>query len=197
MNATQGCTATVVLTEAEVQRMNLLPDAQFEANTESHLCDFVAHGPEVLHARLAQGQYDDETQEYTHWWLRWSDAGHRELKTGPSCDKLTGEDGCLFVAGHPGECDDGLGLPDGPWALQGAADEWGWAWEVLKGESCMYVDEDIPQAEVVEAQQWAAEEIEARMAQEESQEESQEAGPMVIVWEPDPSTPNRWTLRES
>ncbi|MFE9833997.1 hypothetical protein ACFYP4_02440 [Streptomyces sp. NPDC005551] len=99
-----GCTARAALSEAEAKHFNELEDAEHAVDTDPGLCELDTHGPEVRHVMMVQNQYDGETS--TSWWLRWDDAGEREIKVEPYCDRPMEDPGqfCLLVAEHLGQC---------------------------------------------------------------------------------------------
>lgn len=99
----QMCLATAVLTGAEVEQLDELPDAELGVETDPVECEFIAHGPEVLHSYMVQNQFDGTTE--TSWWLRWSDEGHREIRVEPPCGGAHEDLSCLLVLNHPGGCE--------------------------------------------------------------------------------------------
>jgi hypothetical protein len=89
--------------------MNALPHAVFDVSIRPHPCEFTVHGPEVRHAFNTQVQ-DDEKGGLVLWWLLWDDSGNRELKIAPGCHRIVGEERCLLIDEHPGDCDEEIGF---------------------------------------------------------------------------------------
>lgn len=179
----KDCGATAVLTEAEVQRFSEMPDGEHAVDANQGECEFSEHGPEVLHASLMQTQYDGTTE--TPWWLRWSDDGHREIKVEPFCRRPGGDDLCLLVVDHPGECEVS-GEDDGgdAWNLVYSLDgEDGWSWELRQGNRLLHFTDELSREQGKEAQEWAA----AMLL------EFEEA--VVSGWTPNKDVPDYWTAR--
>lgn len=158
MNLT-GCMATAALTDAEVRRLKALPNSEHAVTTVPRACEFEKHDAEVLHGHLVQSQFDGEKS--VSWWLRWDDAGFREITKEPTCEKLREEDGlCLLVVKHPGRCNDGRAEEGGgEWTLVFDPDEEeGFpAWELRQGDSVLYDEDTLSRDQITEALAWAVE----------------------------------------
>ncbi|MER6526638.1 hypothetical protein [Streptomyces sp. NPDC001508] len=102
-----ACPAAAALTNAEARDMNILPGADFEADTEPLGCEFAVHDAEWRHAACAQVQFI--AGKLILWWLLWDDAGYRELRIAPGCNRSVVDESCLLIWDHPGECDQDCG----------------------------------------------------------------------------------------
>lgn len=176
------CPATTVLTEAEVQWMSELPDAELGVESSDPVeCEFAAHGPEVLHAYMVQNQFDGTVE--ASWWLRWSDEGYRKIQVEPSCKGVSEGSSCLLVTDHPGECEDGIEDDDGDgWSLLYRFDDKdGWSWELHQGNRLLHFTDELDGTQLEKAQEWAASTL---LDSEDT---------TVSGWTPDEGTPGRWT----
>ena len=187
MSDETGCTAKASLTEAEAERMNALPNAENEADTEPCVCEFELHGPETLHACHVQSQFEGPEADGVNWWLRWSEDGHREIKVEPVCGKPTesAEDStCLLITGHPGKCDDGYveeGDDGSGWTLAYAHDdEVGWLWELREGGRLLHDTDLFSRDQYEQAMALAAEHMLDLWDVK------------VLSWKRDESAPDRW-----
>jgi hypothetical protein len=184
-----SCPAKAALTAEEADRMNALSDADFEADTDLRPCEFPEHGPEVLHTLLVQTQHTSADAPGTAWWLQWSDDGRHAVLVGPECRKSDGNEDCLLIQDHPGDCfygvedqDDGSG-----WTLVYVTDdrEGCPAWELREGGLVLYDNDEFDATQVEQARTWAAE---ALLEGEEL---------TVSGWTADPSLPGRWIAEGS
>jgi hypothetical protein len=184
------CPAKAALTADEARRMNESPDREHEADTRPRSCEFAEHGPEVRHTMHVQAHYTRPTDAGTHWWLQWSDDGRHEVVIASSCRRLDdGDEACLLIGGHPGDCDPGfIEEPDGTgWVLawvEEDEDDDDDAWWLLH-DGAVFYGTDLARSQADEAKVWAAETL---LDFEEF---------TVTGWAADPAAPDRWTAQAS
>lgn len=104
---TTACPAEAALTNDEARDLNILPGADFKADTEPLGCDFATHDA-GRHAVCAQVQYI--AGKLILWWLSWDDDGYRELRIAPGCHRTVVDESCLLIWDHPSECNQDCGL---------------------------------------------------------------------------------------
>ena len=104
---TAACPAEAALTNDEACDLNILPGADFKADTKPLGCDFAMHASGGRHAVCVQVQYTAGT--LILWWLLWDDDGYRELRIAPGCRRNVVDESCLLIWDHPGECDQDCG----------------------------------------------------------------------------------------